>query len=331
MRAVCFRCDENAATGLGHFARCRDLAQLLRRALPGLHVVLAGDLSVLGREQARAHGFEHFVMAPDEALLPERLRSALGAEARVLVDSYRLDAVALSELAGCGAVWGVFDDFEAFDYAQASLVINGRVSARASAYRAAVVLAGAEYFPATPELERARAERQAPASEAEPRQVLVFIGGHDRSGVGPQLARAVTEAFGAARVVLVQAAPLTAPSERIQHLPLGPGLEPLLAASDLIVAGGGRLKYEACYCLAPCASVSQTAGQAEDTAQLAQQGLCVDLGLAERFEPARIVTELRELWRPDLLAAMRAAQAHAFPADAPERLARAVLAALSLA
>jgi spore coat polysaccharide biosynthesis predicted glycosyltransferase SpsG len=228
-------------------------------------------------------------------------------------------------------MWGVFDDFEAFAYPGAKLVINGRVSARASVYRAAVVLAGGEYFPATSELERARVERQARAIEAEPRQVLVFIGGNDRSGVGPQLARAVSEAFGAARVVLVQAAALAQPSERIQQLPLGPGLEPLLAASDLIIAGGGRLKYEACYCLAPCASVSQTAGQAEDTAQLAEQGLCVDLGLAERFEPAGIVRQVSELWRPGALAAMRAAQARAFPADAPERLARAVLTALALA
>jgi spore coat polysaccharide biosynthesis predicted glycosyltransferase SpsG len=133
MRLVCFRCDENAATGLGHFARCRDLARLLRRALPELRVVFAGDLSTLGREQARAHGFEHFVMAPDEALLPERLRAALGAEARLLVDSYRLDAASLHELGRWQAAWGVFDDFEAFEYAQASLVINGRVSARAAA------------------------------------------------------------------------------------------------------------------------------------------------------------------------------------------------------
>jgi hypothetical protein len=161
--------------------------------------------------------------------------------------------------------------------------------------------------------------------------VLVFIGGHDRSGVGPELARAVTAAFDAARVVLVQAAPLAEPCERIQQLPLGPWLEPLRATSDLVLAGGGRLKYEACYCLAPCASVSQTAGQAEDTAQLAGLGLCVDLGLAERFEQGRSAAQLRELWRADALATMREAQARAFPADAPERLARAVLTALALA
>ena len=97
------------------------------------------------------------------------------------------------------------------------------------------------------------------------------------------------------------------------------------------MAGGGRLKYEACYCLAPCASVSQTAGQAEDTAQLAEQGLCVDLGLAERFEHARVRTELAALWRSPALAAMREAQARVFPAEAPERLARAVTLALALA
>jgi spore coat polysaccharide biosynthesis predicted glycosyltransferase SpsG len=331
MSALAFRCDENSETGLGHFARCRDLGRLLRRELPSLRVVFAGDLSDFSRPLLAALGFEHLPLAPDEALVSPRLRAALGPETRLMLDSYRLDDGALAELEGYPAPWGCFDDFGASSYAEAGLVINGRVSAQAESYRSAQVLVGPQYFPATPELARAREQRVALPRPTEPKQALVFVGGHDRTGVGPELARAASEAFGSARVLLVQAQPWADPGSSIRQLPLGPGLDSLLATSDLVIAGGGRLKYEAGYCQVPCASVSQTEGQAEDTSELAQRGLCVDLGMAAGFERSRGVEQLRALWRTDALDAMRAAQARVFPADAPARLARAVSSALSLA
>lgn len=330
VQTLLFRCDANAETGLGHLARCRDLARLLRPRRPKLRVVFAGDFSEYGRRLLQEHAFEVIGIRGDEALLPERLGPAVGSEARLLVDSYRLELDALDALESWPAPWGVFDDFGRFGYQGGRLVINTRVGASAAGYRARHAAVGPSYFPATPELEQARARRPATAPGA-PRSILVFIGGHDRYAVGPKLAQAAADCFAQARVTCVQDQPLPAGGARVVQRPLGPELSPLIAGADLVLSGGGRSKYEAMYCLAPCASLSQTAGQAEDTGELARRGLCVDLGACAGFDAARAAEQLRELWRADVLRAMRDAQAREFPADAGARLAREVSAALELA
>jgi spore coat polysaccharide biosynthesis predicted glycosyltransferase SpsG len=331
VETLVFRCDENPETGLGHFARCRDLARLLRRSRPELNIVFAGDLSAYAQDAARQLGFATFAMARDEALLSERLSQAVASGARLLVDSYRLDAAALSALADWPAGWAVFDDFGQFAYAGCQLVINTRVGATAELYQAQQTALGPGYFPATAELTQVRAGRAASSWPSAPAEILVFIGGHDQFGVGPRLARVAAETFADARVVCVQAAALDTPAAGVVWQALGADLAPQLARADLVIAGGGRLKYEALYCLLPCASVSQTAGQAEDTAELARRGLCLDLGLATSFDAARVAAELEALWQGHALAAMRAAQAREFPDDAGQRLARKVSSALALA
>lgn len=324
------RCDANAEVGLGHLARCRDLARLLRQQFPELRVVFAGDLSEYGHDTLQPHAFEVVGLARDELLVPERLGLELGTDSRLLVDSYRVDQAALDVLAGWAAPWGAFDDFAHFDYAGAGLVINTRVAATASSYRAAQLAVGPEFFPATPELEQARAGRPAQSPSA-PKTIVVFIGGHDQYGVGPRLAEVAAQRFASASVLCLQREPFSSAEPRVAHAPLGPDLASQLAAADLVLAGGGRLKYEAAYCLVPCASLSQTGGQAEDTVQLAERGLCVDLGACASFDGARVAEQLGELWQPAELEAMRAAQAEAFPADSGARLARLVSSALQLA
>lgn len=330
MATLVFRCDANAETGLGHLARCRDLARLLRRQLPQLRVVFAGDVAEYGHSTLEPHAFEVIALARDELLVPGRLGLELGADARLVVDSYRLDRAALDALASWPAPWGAFDDFAHWDYAAASLVINTRVAASAERYRAGQVAVGSGYFPAPPELEQVRGARPVAAPES-PANVLVFIGGHDQYGLGPQLAQVAADQFPSARVRCVQSEPPVISGGRIEHVPLGPDLSGLLAAADLVLAGGGRVKYEAAYCLLPCASLSQTSGQAEDTAELAERGLCVDLGACASFDAAKVAAQLEELWQAEALATMRAAQARAFPADSGALLARLVCSALELA
>jgi spore coat polysaccharide biosynthesis predicted glycosyltransferase SpsG len=324
-----FRCDANAETGLGHLARCRDLARWLRRQLPKLRVVFAGDLSEYGHSTLQPHAFEVVALARDELLVPARLGLELGADARLLIDSNRLDQAALDALSSWPAPWGAFDDFAHWDYAAASLVINTRVAASAAAYRAREAAVGSGYFPASPELEQVRRGRG--AAPGSPANVLVFIGGHDQYGLGPQLAQVAAEQFPSARVLCVQSEPSATSGAPIEHVPLGPDLSGLLATADLVLAGGGRMKYEAAYCLLPCASLSQTSGQAEDTAALAERGLCVDLGACASFDATKVAAQLGGLWKPEALSAMRAAQAQAFPVDSGALLARLACSALALA
>src|SRR5882724_8362224 len=324
MATLVFRCDANPETGLGHFARCRDLARLLRLERPELSVVFAGDFSAFARGVARELGFSIFEMAAGEALVPSRLSQAGGHQARLLVDSYRLDTAGLAALAAWPAAWAVYDDFAQFDYVGCPLVINTRVSASETRYRAQQVALGPSYFPASPELAGIRAERARLSPKNALERALIFIGGRDMFGVGPRLAQALSDTFAAVRVVVVQAEPLDVADRRVVWQPLGFELAPLLAQTDLVIAGGGRSKYEASYCLLPCASVSQTAEQAVDTAELAERGLCCDLGMATDFDPARIGARLVEFWQTEALRALRVTQAGQVPADSGARLARIV-------
>lgn len=329
-KALVVRCDANAETGLGHFARCRDLVRLLCAEQPDIVPIFAGDLSSVARAATDALGFSTLPLPQGEPLLSPALAAALEKGARLLVDSYRLDAETASKLGRTSAAWAAFDDFAKLDFAGAALVINTRVGAETTPYRARHAARGPAYFPATPELSRLRSERSERPAPAQPRRIVVFVGGYDRYAAGIALAEAAASAFRAAEVSCVQQAPLGAAAAGVVWGQLAPEISSWLGQADLVIAGGGRLKYEAAYCLLPCASVSQTEEQAEDTAELGRRELCWDLGSAATLDPARTREALLRLWQPSRLELMRAAQAREFPEDAGSRLARAVTRALAL-
>jgi hypothetical protein len=129
------------------------------------------------------------------------------------------------------------------------------------------------------------------------------------------LAQVAAEVFPGARIQLIVsgAAPERPLPRNVSCLPLQPSLTPLRASADLLLSGGGRLKYEAGFALVPNAALSQTPLQAADTAILAGVGVTLDLGEASHFDALTLRQRLAPLAQRGARAQMREQQRAQFP------------------
>jgi spore coat polysaccharide biosynthesis predicted glycosyltransferase SpsG len=324
-KTLLFRCDATPETGLGHFARCRDLARYLVERTPDLGIEFVGALSPYARGELRALGFRAIDVPADEAIVSEKLFARSEA---IILDSYRLTAADYFSPTLTGRRVGVFDDFGAAEKAPIALVLNARASApERFSYSANATGLGTAFLGPSLEFFALRKQQAAREVAQEIQRIAVFIGATDHYGVGEKIVRAALAVFSRATIDWVGGEPV---NERVRAVPFGPNIAPALENTDLAIAGGGRLKYEAGYVLVPLASVSQTPLQEEDTRELCERNLCIDLGAASELSVKALETRLEPLTGRQLRAQLRQAQSAAFPADAPERLVRLVQSALGL-
>ncbi|MGQ0553116.1 MAG: hypothetical protein ACT4PU_07835 [Planctomycetota bacterium] len=166
--------------------------------------------------------------------------------------------------------------------------------------------------------------------------MLACIGGSDRHGAGRRLVEEFADGRAGTLTLVdvngefagrVPSAPTAQPaSQAVTIVPRTPDLAQLLARCDVAVTGGGRIKYEACFLGLPTIVLSQTPAEAEDTALLAGQGLCVPAGNAWELPVGAVSTAIAAGWSRRL--ALRRACFATFPADPTQRLVAAVEAAL---
>jgi spore coat polysaccharide biosynthesis predicted glycosyltransferase SpsG len=312
-------CNANAASGLGHFTRCYDLALAFRRGASHFDLAFLGNYSEHAlRALKHAELSTHAVNGPSfSACDLERL---LAPSDVVLLDSYAAEQSLHDLLNERHTRWAAFDDLGAFSFAGARLVINSRVHAeRLFRYHSTRTALGPEFMPIHPELLEVRARRERLGIPGRPENILVFVGGNDMFQVSGRLANLAAEVFPSARVHLIMSGPEHAADSgpklapNVHCRPLQPSLAPLLAEADLLISGGGRLKYEASFALVPNAALSQTSLQAEDSKILAQVGLIIDLGEASSFDEAGVQRGLGLLGSHECRTAMRGVQAEYFP------------------
>jgi spore coat polysaccharide biosynthesis predicted glycosyltransferase SpsG len=337
VKRVLFRCDGNAQTGLGHVARCLDIARLLGEAVPDLEFVFAGDYSAPARELLDHSGV---VLEPVDSRAPlAHLRAQAGTQAGatpnldgLIVDSYRVGEGDLSEWTSHGHKVALVDDFGQVEALRARLVMNFRVGAEELfSYRSTFRALGSGYFPANRALEGARDEQARRGILGPIRRVLLFIGGTDHDHAGEVLGRAASQAYPAAEILWVQTNETLFPlPANVTQLPMQPSLAPLLGGVDLVLAGGGRLKYEAAYAGVPCASASQNEGQAEDTRELVRRGLCLDLGPTSDLDPERVAAALSGAKSLEVRTALRQRTVEWFPRESGQRLVRILRESLAL-
>lgn|GEM_PF-1354483 len=329
MPHLIIRCDGNDDTGLGHVTRCADLAVALLRHQPGAEIVFRGNYAAAA-QRILAHHRLPFEQAARDAL-PASLQD-LPSSAPVFIDSYRLTSAALAALGASGRTVGLFDDFGSVSGEGAALAVNFRVGAAGFAnYRARRVGLGPGYFPARSALEAVRGAREVEDVTPDFRRILLFIGGTDHFSVGAALAKIVARRFHSSEILWVSLQAPTSPlPENVRFLPFQDELGPWLRDTDLVIAGGGRLKYEAAYALVPCASVAQTAEQGLDTTELVGAGVCSDLGDARALELLRIEAELDRLSERSVRRRMVEEQRRAFPRDCSRNLAELVAESLGL-
>lgn len=324
-RTLLFRCDATAETGLGHFARCRDLARLLTRDDPELKIDFLGCLNPEAQGDIEEQGWGFVAVPADAPVAMEQLRELSGA---CVLDSYRIAPEDYLSPLLAGLRVGAFDDLGLAARAPLDLVLNARVSAPTRfAYAARAQALGTAFLGPSLELIELRRRHFVLPVRSEVELISVFVGGTDRHGAGITLVRALLDVFPRARVRWVGG---ETDLSRVECLPFRRSIAGALDGADLVIAGGGRLKYEAGFSLVPVASVSQTPLQEEDTQELGAKGLCQPLGVTEGLSVETLRPRLEPLSEHSLRSALRLAQSLAFPEDAPKRLTTLVRSALDL-
>jgi len=321
-RKILFRCDCGPEVGFGHFTRSLSLARALKAK--GASISFWGELDAFARAALSKHAIGRLKGAPGGFRgqdAPKALAAAQGFDAFV-VDSYALEQGYVDAIADRCAL-AVFDDQRKLRLAEAALGICFRAGAESAPTGAKKEALGLEYLVVPPEL-RALREKRLKAEPGPIRRVLVFFSG--RAFDPALLAKAVRLCADALPKAEIRY--LTRDGRPLEGVPgtalaPTPAVETLYAAADLLVNGGGLVKYEAAYCALPSAALSQTELQDEDTKVLAKLGLTLDLGRAEGFDAEAAKVRLAALAEDP--SAQRAAFQKHLDTGSTERLAELVL------
>ncbi len=300
--------------------RCSNLAKALRSVNPDQKIRFAGRFDGFAQSILRLSNFEA-IEVNDLAKLSE----VMPLPSLVFWDSYELTQTQLDWLAKQPFQVACFDDFHTLDLGGMDLVINFTVGAVAMGYDAKRSLLGSHYLPVRPELVPIREcnlSRPVPV----PRNLLVLMGGSDRSGLRPKLLPVLADVFPQASITYLSDEPLAGFDQPPFHsVPFRLEVEHYYEPADLVISGGGLAKYEAAFCAIPNATFSQTRDQQSETDQFAALGLTLDLGLAEHFEAKKAIAGLRRLAEPETREAQRAASLENFRSDSPILLAQALI------
>ncbi len=285
LRKYLFRCDGNAATGLGHVSRGIALAEALVDT--GAECCFAGNFAEPAAALLRGAGL-HFLptasMKEDSepaetlSLMEEAVANA------VVIDSYTISPEHIAEVQRRTSAAVVIDDFAFAPELSCAALVNFTVNAPRLPYAAPGVhyLLGPRYLLVRRRLRHLR--RRALREVRAVRRVLLVIGGTDRHQlVGRTLAAlaavAPSAAIRLAAVPAEMAGLLTGFGAGSGVVPMGADLADEFAMADVCISGGGLTKYESAYVGVPVAVVSQTPEQAAETRYFAEHRLAFDLGL----------------------------------------------------
>jgi spore coat polysaccharide biosynthesis predicted glycosyltransferase SpsG len=128
------------------------------------------------------------------------------------------------------------------------------------------------------------------------KKILIFVGGADIYNIGLDLVRDVQYVYPNADLVYVYAnADESKSTEKLKIMKPTISIENILSGSDLVICGGGRIKYEACYSGLTVATIAQSDGQFEDSQYICNLNLAMDLGLAKVYSSKLVQERLETL------------------------------------
>lgn len=329
MRKLFIHCIGNQKSGLGHFSRCLALASILKKNESGIELTFVGCFELHALEKLKIAKIDYINVKEEVCFTTYIFQAvALTTEDFFLVDSYIASQDFYDQMTYRSFKWGVFDDFSTKDFSSSNLVINFRVNAgRLFDYSAKYCALGPKYMPVRLEFEDIRKKNENLKVLSGIKKVVICLGGSDLYNVSGQLLHTITQVFAEAEIYallsdereIVQLVEKYKNNKKIYIESLKPDIENLLYDTDLIISGGGMLKYEAGYCAIPNATLSQTEEQYQDTLILEKEGLTINLGLAKQYNPENLIRKLSVFCSKERQV-MRSKQLVIFPRDSNSNL-----------
>ena len=268
-------CDVNEVAGFGHLSRCLNIIENFNAHYSGY------SFSFLG------------LYSEDALLMIKRFSTNYKIESRpisdiydscLLIDDYYMTQETLDSLTINNKVI-VVDDFNLLNYKDCSLVINFRSKASFYQYNAKNLALGIEFFPAPLSFVDIK-KHQIKKTLSVIQNILVFIGGNDQNNIGIKVSKQLANLFPRSIINFVSRLEVNTKEiefDNIKVYCVQSALDSLLFDADIVVSGGGLLKYESIYCAIPNYAINQTHEQELDSNTLESQGLTVDLGMSESY------------------------------------------------
>lgn len=283
-------CEANSNVGFGHFFRCLHLVDALR-TIYGISSYWVGNFDASLSELLSDRGYFKVDAVDIDGAIAQTL--SLSARA-VLCDTYKLTEEHTKKLHQQFKVC-VIDDFGNTSQSSVDTIINFTVAANRYKYTAKQQLLGPRYFLCNNALDRVRKIHLSQAEKArETSNVLIAIGGHDRLSIGPHIADilSLNKQYG---VTLLGAYSSLTNIKRYQHIIRTQDMASLYEKADLVVSGGGLIKYESAYCGVPNIVVAQTPEQYAETLAFQNANLCYAVGsAATAVRSISLVNEVEE-------------------------------------
>ena len=313
---IAIRCDATAETGFGHFSRSFQLALFLKE----LHatVTFYGEYNAFALEMlasakissVETSGFETLLFDPEEILI---------------LDSYLFDQPYLNRALERQKAVVLIDDFNRLKTNEVDLVFNPSIAAQERfAYAAEKVLLGTHYIPFKKEYAAIREQKQVD----EIKSILLFVGGSDLHHIGPDLLRLIDNNVSGKQCVYISNNASDFPECKNSWKSMKPTqkLEKVLSKTDLLICGGGFVKYEAAFCKIPVISVNQTFDQWEESTFVEKHGLLLNCGIGNKFDEQEFVAALKKVQTTDYLKRFRQHTEKKFSTNSGNQLAKAILA-----
>jgi len=273
---ILFFLNSNSQTGLGHFSRCLNIARHLKATRSELEIIFQGDLNDFSQRSLKEFGFKYRLTSnPFEGELEIKVDNIN------IFDSYLLDQTFIDYVCQKSNQNFFIDDFALFDFSKAAGVINFTIAPQYEEPKSAKkMLLGPKFFPYKPEIKKVREKVRKHKIE----NILVFI---SNSKIDEQLVQKSLNVISKSVEDLKTNLLLVSNDNdlNIYANKLGFDVKPPVSNiedyydwADLIISGGGLVKYESSYCLLPIVSFSLNEGQANDSKLLSQNGLIKYLG-----------------------------------------------------
>lgn len=214
----------------------------------------------------------------------------------VVFDSYFLSNETIKNIANQHFMSILIDDECLLNYSGVDVVINFRFDAELLyQYNSKNQFLGSDYFVVKPELVELRRQNRSRNYDSVS-NILLFFGGSfsDEKFLSELIEHLNDEAPGVS-IQLISSYPLQ--NDKLNYTLIKPSynIEDYLSTADILINGGGLVKYEATFALVPTASVSTTQLQYEDSLVLEKLGLHQNAGrvdLTNRVETDKAIDEL---------------------------------------
>lgn len=288
MKNIIFICNSLGDEGLGHFTRCFNIASGVRKLNKDISIYFDGEYCNFALSKIINSKFK---------LLDYKKRNLSYSKSIVIFDSYKHNQEKIDYIGNKSFHSIKIDDFNRYNLSKIDSVINFRVDAEYEIYNTKNKFIGLKYYPSELELLKIREQNIYNFKNNTNKisnKILIFIGGNDSYNIGEKIIKEIDKFLYGKTFIwatrLVGKNKLNIRNNKLLVHNLQLNISNLLKDIDLVICGGGLVKYESSFTLIPCLSISQNKDQEIDSQICHKNGIIYNLGLhSDLFQNTKLI------------------------------------------